>query len=319
MSLLLRSLLLVAAGLVFFFVAGIVAVWAPDKPLDLLVERWAPPPSQFLAIGGMQVHLRDEGPRDDPYPIVLLHGTSDSLHTWDGWAERLRQRRRVIRFDLPGFGLTGPHPLGDYRIEAYVRFVADLLDRLGLQSVVLGGNSLGGQIAWSAAVRMPTRVHQLILVDAAGFVLEPQQVPLAFAVARWRWAGRLAEYLLPRGLVLASLRSVYGDPAKVGPALVDRYYDMALRQGNRGALARRLAAIGQEPDPQGLQSLHMPTLLLWGARDSLIPLRFGRQFAQAIAGSRLVVFEGLGHLPQQEDPARSGSEVERFLGLTPPD
>lgn len=317
MSLLYRALLLVAAGLAFFFVAGIVAVWAPDKPLDALVERWASPPSQFVTIGGMQVHLRDEGPRDDPHPIVLLHGTSDSLHTWDGWAERLRQRRRVIRLDLPGFGLTGPHPAGDYRIEAYVRFIADLLDRFGLQSVVLGGNSLGGQIAWSVAVRMPARVHQLVLVDAAGFRLEPQQVPMAFAIASWRWSGLLAQYLLPRGLVLASLRSVYGDPARVTPALVDRYYDMALRQGNRGALARRLAVIGQEQEPQGLQSLRMPTLLLWGARDRLIPLRFGRQFAQAIGGSTLVVFEGLGHLPQQEDPVRTGVEVERFLGLTP--
>ena len=97
-----------AAGLVFLMGAFIVFTWAPDRPVEDLKARWAPPPSVFIEIGGLSVHLRDEGPRDDTEPIVLLHGTSSSLHTWEGWVQGLKSQRRVIRFDLPGFGLTGP-------------------------------------------------------------------------------------------------------------------------------------------------------------------------------------------------------------------
>ena len=119
------------------------------------LARWAPPPSQFVSIGPLLVHMRDEGPRDDPMPIVLLHGTSDSLHTWDGWTRVLRQQRRVIRFDLPGFGLTGPNAAGDYSMAVYVRLVLALLDQLGVQRFVIGGNSLGGEVAWATAHAAP--------------------------------------------------------------------------------------------------------------------------------------------------------------------
>lgn len=316
MRLLTRSLLLLSAGLVFFLLAGVVATWAPDQPVAALTARWAQPPSQFLPVAGLQVHLRDEGPRDDPTPIVLLHGTSDSLHTWDGWAQALRGQRRVIRFDLPGFGLTGPDPRADYGIDAYVRFVLAVLDTLGVQQVVLGGNSLGGQIAWQTAHAQPQRVRQLVLVAAAGYPVPPLEVPMAFRAARSWPLNRLLEWVLPRGMVQASARNVVGDPSAVSQEEVDRYYDMAVRAGNRRALVQRLA----KPDPdqsERIRSLRQPTLVLWGARDRLIPPQSGERFAQDIPGARLVVFEGLGHVPQQEDPMRTVAELQRFLGMTP--
>lgn len=316
MRLLTRSLLLLAAGLVFFLLAGLAAVWAPDRPVSSLTARWAQPPSRFLPVGVMQVHLRDEGPRGDPTPIVLLHGTSDSLHTWGGWAAALRGQRRVIRFDLPGFGLTGPDPQADYSIDAYVRFVLAVLDQLGVHSVVLGGNSLGGQIAWQTAHAQPDRVRQLVLVDAAGYPVPPAEAPIAFRLARSWPASRLFEWVLPRGLVQASLRNVVGEPAAVTSDEVDRYYDMAVRAGNRRALVQRMA----RPDPdqsERIRTLRQPTLVLWGARDRLIPLAAGQRFAQDIPGARLVVLEGLGHMPQQEDPLRSVAQVQRFLGILP--
>ena len=313
MKLLIRSLLLLLGALVFFALAGVFAVWAPDKPVDVLKARWAGPPSQFIQIDGLLVHLRDEGPRDDPLPVLLLHGTSDSLHTWDGWSEALRVRRRVIRFDLAGFGLTGPDPDNNYAIERYVRQVRAVMDHLGVERVVLGGNSLGGQIAWSAAWAMPQRVAQLVLVDAGGYAVAPQQIPLALRLARIPELRPVLEHLLPRGLVLASVRNVYGDPAKVTPDLVDRYYDMALRAGNRRALGYRMDA-GFADGSERIRTLAMPTLVLWGGRDRLIPVVSGRQFARDVARSSLVVFDDLGHLPHQEDPQRTVRELQRFLG-----
>ncbi|MES2564106.1 MAG: alpha/beta hydrolase, partial [Pseudomonadota bacterium] len=237
-----RSLFLVLAGLVFFGAIGLVASWAPDVPVDQLKARWARPPSRFIEVNGLQVHLRDEGPHDDPAPIVLLHGTSASLHTWEGWAQALRDKRRVIRFDLPGFALTGPNKDNDYRTDTYVAFLRAVMDQLSVQRFVIAGNSLGGQIAWSAAAAMPDRVERMILVDANGYPLESlttrPSLPLGFRIAQTPGLRWITEYTLPRGIVESSVRSLYGDPAKVTPELVDLYVDMTLRAGNRQALAR---------------------------------------------------------------------------------
>lgn len=313
-----RSLWLVLAGVLFFGAIGLVATWAPDQPVDELKSRWARPPSRFIEVNGMQVHLRDEGPHDDPAPIVLLHGTSASLHTWQGWAVALRDRRRVIRFDLPGFGLTGPSRDNDYSLAADVLFVRAVMDKLGVQRFVLAGNSLGGQIAWTAAARMPERVDRLILVDSAGYPPEamttPQVVPLALRIARMPWLRRLASNTLPRGLIETSLRELYGDPVKVTPDLVDLYFDMARRQGNRDALARRLDQ-AKTADLNLLKDIKAPTLILWGGRDRLLPPELAHRFERDIPHARLVVFDNLGHMPQEEDPERTVAQVRRFLGL----
>lgn len=304
------GVLLLACGV--FALAGILATWAPDRPVSALTARWAPPPSQFIAVDGMQVHVRDEGPRDDPTPIVLLHGTSASLHTWDGWVQALSVQRRIIRFDLPAFGLTGPHPNNDYSIAAYVRVVIGVADTLGVKHFVLAGNSLGGQIAWATALAQPQRVSQLVLVDAAGYPFEPASVPIGFRIARIPGLRVLMEHVLPRGVVDSSVRSVYGDTRKVTPELVDRYYALTLRTGNRQALAYRL----EQPlsgDEARIKELKVPTLILWGAKDQLIPLDNAKRFAADIAGSKLVVFDELGHVPHEEDAQKTVEAVKAFL------
>jgi pimeloyl-ACP methyl ester carboxylesterase len=314
MKLVLRILLVLLVAIGVFALAGVLATWAPDRSVKQLSERWASPPSSFLSVNGMQVHLRDEGPREDPNPIVLLHGTSDSLHTWAGWSEDLRRQRRVIRFDLPAFGLTGPDPRNDYSIEAYVRFVTAVVDTLGVKSFVLAGNSLGGQIAWATAVAHPERVVSLVLVDSAGYPLQPQSVPIGFRVARTPGLRKVMEFVLPRGVVQESLRNVYGDPSKVTPELVDRFYELTLRQGNRAALGSRMEQ-KLSGDESQIKTLKVPTLIVWGAKDRLIPLENGRRFAADIRNSQLVVFDNLGHVPQEEDAHATVKAVRQFLGL----
>ncbi len=314
MKLVFRIVGVLVIALVVFVLAGVLATWAPDKSVQELSVRWAPAPSQFVEVGGMQVHLRDEGPRDDPNPIVLLHGTSASLHTWDGWTQDLARQRRVIRFDLPAFGLTGPNPENDYSIAAYVRFVTAMLDKLGIQSCVLAGNSLGGQIAWATAAAQPKRISKLVLVDAAGYPIQSVSVPLGFRIARMPGVRSLMEHVLPRGVIQSSVRNVYGDPSKVTPELVDRYFDMTLRAGNRKALARRFEQ-GFSVDETQIKTLKQPTLILWGARDYLIPLDNAKRFQSDIAGSQLVVFDGLGHVPHEEDPQKTVAAVRAFLAL----
>jgi pimeloyl-ACP methyl ester carboxylesterase len=310
---------LVTAAAAAALLAGYVALtWAPDRPVSELVARWAPPPSKFIALDGMQVHVRDEGVRDDPTPIVLLHGTSSSLHTWDGWTRALEGRHRVIRADLPGFGLTGPSPSGDYTIQAYVRFVLDLLDHFGVRRCVLAGNSFGGWVAWETALAAPARVEALVLVDSAGYRVRSQSVPLAFRMARIPLLGHLAQLTLPRSLVESSVRNVYGDPSKVTRELVDRYYELTLRAGNRRAVVERFRQAPPGEDEARIREIRVPTLILWGGRDRLIPPEYGGLFRFDIPGSRLVLFKDLGHVPQEEDPARTVAAVESFLASLPP-
>lgn len=311
----LRFLGLVGAALLLLVGAFVAWAWAPDVPLEQLQTRWAAPPSQFISVDGLAVHVRDEGPRDDPLPIVLVHGTSASLHTWEGWARELTKKRRVIRFDLPGFGLTGPNATGDYRMAAYVRFVPALLDRLGVARCVLGGNSLGGEVAWATAHAQPQRVAALILVDATGYTFDPAGLPLGFRIAATPGLREAMRYLLPPGAVEQSVRDVYGDPARVTPELVAYYRAMATRAGNRQALSQRLAVhfAGREQD---IKTLKQPTLILWGGQDRLVAPEYARRFAADIAGSKLVLFEPLGHVPHEEDPAVTVAAVQAFLRET---
>jgi pimeloyl-ACP methyl ester carboxylesterase len=295
--------------------ATVALTWAPDRTVESLVPRWASAPSQFIAVQGLNVHLRDEGPRSDASPIVLIHGTGASLHTWDGWVSALRGERRVIRFDLPGYGLTGPAADGRYDSAAYVRFVIGVLDQLGVARAVIAGNSLGGNIAWHVAVAHPQRVDRLILVDAAGYALTSQSVPLGFRIARTPVLSTLMQNTLPRAVIASSVRNVYGDPHRVSDDLIDRYFDLTLRAGNRAAVVQGLAQADFGRHAQRIAEIKTPTLILWGGRDRLIPPEHAQWFARDIAASRLVVFDELGHVPHEEDAQRTVASVREFLGL----
>ena len=315
-----------AVGLLLILsMVALALMRTPDVPAEGLVARWAPAPSDFIDVKGQTVHLRDEGPRHDgagtPPPLLLIHGTASSLHTWEGWAKALRGQRRVISFDLPGFGLTGPfegaYEPDNYHGDTYARFVLDLMQALKIERAIIVGNSLGGEVAWRTAAMAPERVAGLVLVDAVGPRFTPQAVPVAFQLARVPLLNKLGEVVLSRALVAEGLRSVYGDPTRVSEALIDRHFQLALREGNRRALGLRVRQMVNGEHEERLNTLKQPTLLIWGERDRLVPPSVGEDFARRIAGSQLVVLPGLGHVPQEEDPARSLVPVKAFLGLPP--
>jgi pimeloyl-ACP methyl ester carboxylesterase len=313
----------IVGGLLMLTALGVALSRAPDRPVETLIARWAPPPSDFLDVKGQALHFRDEGPRDDPLPIVLIHGTGASLHTWEGWVRALKGQRRVITLDLPGFGLTGPYsasftgpyPHDTYQGDAFAWFVLDVMDTLKVQRFVIGGNSLGGEVAWRTASLAPQRVARLILVDASGLPFTPAHVPIGFLIARVPVLNRISEWLLPRSLVAQSLAEVYGDPSRVNSDLVDRYFELTLREGNRHALNVRLQHLQSGEDASRVAALKLPTLILWGGKDRLIPPDTAKAFEQKIVGSKLVMFDDLGHVPHEEDPARTAAVVREFLGL----
>lgn len=299
-----RNLLLVALGLV----AAVASMARPDLSRDELVARHAGPPSKFVEIEQMQVHYRDEGVGP---PLLLLHGTSSSLHTWDGWVSRLVAGRRVVRLDLPGFGLTGPAPDHDYRSTRLARVARTLLDRLGIDRADVAGNSLGGRVALTLASESPERVGKLVLVDAAG--MSGQAPPQIFRVARAPVVGGLLRWITPRFLVAKNVREVYGDPSRVDDPLIDRYYELARRAGNREALLKRLNG-PRDPDLDAeLPRIGARTLVLWGERDRWIPVELGRRMAAGLPDATLVVLPGAGHVPMEEAPQESARVASDFL------
>ncbi|HKL62667.1 MAG TPA: alpha/beta hydrolase [Woeseiaceae bacterium] len=300
--------------LMLFIAAAVLAAWAyePDRSPQSLTERYRVTGSGFPEIDGMNAHVAVEG--EGP-ALVLLHGTGASLHTWNGWVDELARDFRIVRMDLPGFGLTGPHPDGDYSIDAYAGFLHAVADHLDLGRFHLAGNSLGGRIAWNYAAAHPERVDRLILIDASGYRMR-RSPSLLFQLAALPGIGDVLAKLTPRSLYRRSLEEVYADDSLVDEELVQRYFELSLREGNREAFVQRVrsASAGARSDPAAaLGRISAPTLVQWGARDEWIPVEHGRRFAADIPDARLVVYDDLGHVPMEEAPARTARDARQFL------
>jgi len=286
-----------------------------DKSLEDLKSKYAQSPSKFIVIDGMNVHYRDEGNTLDSLPIVLIHGTSSSLHTFDAWASNLKSKKRVIRMDLPGFGLTGPFINQQYSIDNYVIFMEHFLSAKGINKCILSGNSLGGEIAWNFTVKNPNRIDKLILIDAAGYPLESKSIPIAFRIARIPVLNKLMTYITPRFLVKNSVKNVYFDKTKVTESLVDRYFELTLRKGNRQALIDRMTFFKTSSPIQKIKSIKQPTLILWGEQDLLIPTENAYRFQSDIQNSTLVILKNSGHVPMEESPKESLDALLSFLEI----
>jgi len=306
------GLLGLLALLVIAIAAFILISWTPARPVKTLVARWAPPPSKFIDLEGMQIHVRDEGPQDDPTPIVLLHGTGASLHTWEGWTAHLKAKHRVISFDRPGFGLTGPNPSGNYSSVDEVRVAFEVLKHLGVERCILVGNSSGGRLAWRMAVTAPQRVARLALLAPAGYP-RSTPLPIGLKVAQSPLYPILISKIVSRSAVETSLKGVYGDPSKLTQEVVDQNYEISQREGNSKALGDSLRTMLAEDHSAEIATLKTPTLIIWGDKDNVVPVSDAERFHRDIAGSELVRFPEAGHMVQEEDPAASVAAFERWL------
>lgn len=303
-------MILFAAAILAVIVLGLAAlIYTPDRPRAELNVGYLAAPGDMREVSGIRLHVRDTGPRDAP-ALVLLHGFGASLHTWEPWAVALSRQYRVIRLDLPGFGLTGPDPTGDYSDARFNQILTALLDQLGVARATLIGNSLGGRLAWMFAAAQPDRVDRLVLISPDGFAspgFEYGRAPKVPAVMR------LLPYALPRPMLRASLAPAYADPDRLTAATVTRYNDMMRAPGVRQAILDRTAQVMlQDPTPL-LRRIQAPTLLLWGEEDHMIPIRNAADYLAAMPHARLVRLPHLGHVPFEEAPDQALAPVLAFL------
>jgi pimeloyl-ACP methyl ester carboxylesterase len=251
-----------------------------------------------------------EGP-----PVVLIHGLSGC---WQNWLENiphLARRHRVVALDLAGFG-ESELPQEEISIPGYGRFVDAFLGEIGLERAALVGNSMGGFIAAETAISHPSRVEKLVLVSAAGLVRVGNRRLAALERAARLFhpatAAILArrEYLIKRPKLRR--RMLYGIvryPERIEPELV---YEVASGAGKPGFLDA-LAAIGKYDFRDRLPAISVPTLIVWGRNDWVVPVSSAYEYEQLIPDARRVIFEETGHVPMLERPARFNELVEEFL------
>jgi pimeloyl-ACP methyl ester carboxylesterase len=300
-------ILFVIAGLVGLAILGLgVWLYAPDKPRAALEAAY---PGDYATVDGVRLRFRDTGPKGAP-AVILLHGFGASLETWEPWAKALSARYRVIRLDLPGFGLTGADPTGDYSDARAVKILADLMDKLGVARASLIGNSLGGRLAWTFAAKYPDRVTRLVLVSPDGFASPGFEYGKAPKVPLMMQA---LPYVAPRGILKANLAVAYGRPASLTGATLTRYRDLLLAPGVRRAILTRTGQVILVDPAPILRHIQTPTLLLWGEKDGMIPITNAADYLRDLPHATLVRLPGLGHVPFEEDPVTSLAPVERFL------
>lgn len=313
-----RRLWRALAVLTMVLVAAFLLLRAPDTDAAAMRAKYGGPPSRFVALpGGPTVHYRDEGPRDAPV-IVLLHGSNADLHTWQPWVDRLKDRYRLIRFDQRGHGLTGAAPSGGYDADAFASDIAKFADALRLDRFVLAGNSMGGANAARFAMLHPGRLAGLALIDAGGAPVRREGGGnLAFTVLRMPVIGPLASQMMQRSLVGHSLRQSVANQAIVTPAAVDRYWELARYPGNREATRERFALPWTQFTAEQVKTIAMPTLVMWGEEDSLIPFAAADWWMAHLPDARLVSYPGVGHLPMEEAPDRSAADLAAFVESLP--
>ena len=287
---------------------GIDMSITPDLTKEYIENKYTNNASKFIWIDDLKVHYRDEG---QGMPIVLIHGTSSSLHTWEDWAQVLTQTHRVIRMDLPAFGLTGPNANHDYSMEYYAHFLNEFLNKLDIDRLYLAGNSLGGQIAWYYTSHHLDQIKKLVLLDPAGFY-DAKKIPLVFKLARTPLINQLVGKITPKYFIEKNLKEVYFDTEKITDTLIDRYHDLTLRVGNRAAFIAK-ANQPMIDHTARLKLITTPTLILWGRNDHWIPVAHATKFSRELPHAKVKIMEETGHVPMEERPLESVAHTLEFL------
>jgi pimeloyl-ACP methyl ester carboxylesterase len=283
-----------------------------DIPVDQLKAKYQKSNSAFVTIDGTAVHYIMEGLAEDTLPLVLIHGTSASLHTWDTLSTLLKSKKRIIRLDLPAFGLTGPNLLNQYNFNFYNQFLDQFLNALKVTQCIVAGNSLGGSIAWNYALASPDKVKQLILLDASGYPKKDEKGSLGFKLAAVPVLNQALKHISPKSLIRKSLEDAFYNKTLVSETMVDQYHDLLLREGNRGAVLE-LFQHPMKPDATKIKNISQPTLIIWGKQDQLISYQNASLFKQDIRNSSLLVLDKVGHIPMEEAPNQVATAILEFI------
>ncbi|MCX7679337.1 MAG: alpha/beta hydrolase [Spirochaetes bacterium] len=301
-------------GVIFLlaFISNCTTLGMRTIPFEELKAKYANEHSKFLTIEGTTVHYRDEG--KGPV-LVLLHGVCASLHTWDGWVNELKQHYRIIRLDNPGFGLTGPLADAKYTPENYVELFNKFVNVLGIKKFSIAASSLGGYISWNFCLKYPQYVEKLILIDSVGF---KQNMPWLLKFAINPLIRPFSRRMIPKFFINMAVNQVYGDTTKITDDIRTRYFELAMREGNKSAwvdIFIQMKKYSQmETLHNGLKDIPCPVLIMWGTKDRWIPYEeIFPKWKKELPNAKFIVYEGVGHIPMEEIPVQSARDAHLFL------
>ncbi len=284
-----------------------------EMPYGALTRQYGLPSSQtFEPSPGVRVHYTDEGNREGR-TLILVHGFAASVHAWRPWAERLSADFRIVAIDLPGHGLTQTPDGYRATLTSNAALIDALANAIGVRSFVLAGNSIGGTVALAYSMMRGGRLEGLVLIDAAGWPETASGPPLFVdlldnPVGRW-----FIKLFNPRLFASGGLKSAYRNEALVTDAVVDRYVDLAMAEGHRDVLLTQDMEAKPKWTPVDFHAIRVPTLVMAGEEDALIPADDSRKIAAAIPGARLVIYPDGGHLPMEQLPDATVKDLRAFL------
>ena len=289
----------------------VIAMWVyRDIPAEQLEAKYAGPASRFINIEGVRIHYRDEG--SGP-PVVLIHANFASLLGWDPWVEALQDSYRVVRMDMTSHGLTGPDPTGDYSPERTLAVVEKFIEAMDLENFSIGGTSMGGTVAIHYTHKYPERIQKLILLSPGSLEGKERKSGPRGKVPD---AAYVLKYIMPRALPEFMLRGGFGDKNKLTDELVDRWYDMWMREGNREAQLDRLQQYKPGDIEDIIRQLEVPTLLMWGEANTTAKFEQAAEFQELLENVELlkyISYPGVGHMAVQEAGEATGRDVRAFL------
>jgi len=265
--------------------------------------------SKFVTIDGIDLHYRDEGEGD---PILFLHGICDSLHTWTPWINNLKNEYRVIRFDLPFFGLSrvnGPHKITK---TFYPDFLDKIVPHFQLENFYLCGHSLGAWISWNYAIEKQTLLKKLILISPPGHPVKP---PLLVRATGQGLIKKLASVYTPKFLADLAIEEIFYDPTFMTEHQRDRYYEILMVEGNRRNYMDVFSMMVKFAHewPEGLHHINTETLIIWGKEDRWIPSSHSEYWEKTLPNVKMDIFEKVGHVPQEENVQDTLQSFREFL------
>lgn len=309
------------AFIVFFvFLILLTVTWLSmrraDIPFDTLERIYTSQNSDFMTLqDGLKVHYRDEGKRDGK-TLVLVHGFAASLHTWEPWVARLEDDYRIISLDLPGHGLTRNPSPDKMNVAYFAEAVGEVASKLDAENYVIIGNSMGGATAWQFALSRADCIDGLVLIAASGW--QEQQIigdqPLIFQLLANGFVRNVIKDFDLKAVIRASLKDSFADPALATYEMAERYASLTRAPEHRNGILALMS--GEERQPASalaLSAIQTPTLILQGAKDSVVNPQGAPKFQRAISGSELIVYPEVGHLPQEEIADKSVADLRDFL------
>lgn len=277
-----------------------------------LIEKYTDEHSKFVDVKGMEVHYKDQG--SGP-PVLLLHGSFGSVHTWDGVVDDLKDDLRLIRFDQPQAALSSDAPPENEGLSLE-DFVAAFLDEIGVDRVHLAGTSSGGIIAYRFASKYPERAGKLVIANSPSAVVNNAAVDSPVFLDSLIYVSQNILKHQPRLYWRTFLESLYADPSRVKDTIVDQYFDYGRRTRTAPYVRSLFARVNDTAEiDQVLAQVKAPTLLLWGVPDRVLPEEMGYQLQRKLtaANPELIFLNGTGHYPPVESPDIVAGHIRRFI------